>query len=130
MELITAWLLLPAALLAVLVGCGLLARALAGVSIPPVLLPGAGLAVLICAGHLTTSFDATAEITTAVVIALAVAGYVGAWPFDWRAGAREVWPALAAGVGVFLAYGAPIVLSGEATFAGFIKLDDTATGWP
>ena len=34
-----------------------------------------------------------------------------------------------AGVGavVFLAYGAPVLLSGEATFAGYIKLDDTAT---
>jgi hypothetical protein len=127
MELITSWLLVPVALLAVLVGCGLLARALAGVSIPPTLLPGVGLAVLICAGHLTTAFDSTAEFTTPVVIALALAGYLAAWPFDWRGGAREVWPGLAAGVGVFLAYGAPIVLSGEATFAGFIKLDDTAT---
>jgi hypothetical protein len=127
MELITSWLLLPIALIAVLMGCGLLARALAGASIRPALLPGVGLAVLICAGHLTTAFDSAAEITTPVVIALALAGYLAAWPFDWRAGAREVWPGLAAGMGVFLAYSAPIVLSGEATFAGFIKLDDTAT---
>ena len=36
------------------------------------------------------------------------------------------WPLLAA-VGVLLVYGAPVMLSGQATFTGFIKLDDTAT---
>ena len=36
------------------------------------------------------------------------------------------WPLLAA-VGVLLAYGAPVLLSGQATFLGFIRLDDTAT---
>ena len=34
---------------------------------------------------------------------------------------------MAAAVGVFAVFAAPIVLSGEATFAGYIKLDDTAT---
>ena len=29
--------------------------------------------------------------------------------------------------GVFAVFAAPVVLSGEATFAGYIKLDDTAT---
>src|SRR5207247_8200344 len=33
---------------------------------------------------------------------------------------------LASVVGVFAVFAAPIVLSGQATFAGFIKLDDTA----
>ena len=28
---------------------------------------------------------------------------------------------------MFLLYGAPVILSGEATFAGYIKLDDTST---
>ena len=35
-------------------------------------------------------------------------------------------PALVA-FGVFAVFAAPVVLSGEATFAGYIKLDDTAT---
>ena len=30
-------------------------------------------------------------------------------------------------VGVLLVYGAPVLLSGQATFTGYIKLDDTAT---
>ena len=36
------------------------------------------------------------------------------------------WPLLAA-VGVLLVYGAPVLLSGQATFTGYIRLDDTAT---
>ena len=37
-----------------------------------------------------------------------------------------VWP-IAAAVCVFLVFGAPVILSGSATFAGYIKLDDTFT---
>ncbi|MCB0871554.1 MAG: hypothetical protein KDB52_12035 [Solirubrobacterales bacterium] len=36
------------------------------------------------------------------------------------------WPILAA-VGVFFVFGAPVILSGSATFAGYVKLDDTST---
>jgi hypothetical protein len=35
--------------------------------------------------------------------------------------------ALGAAVAVLLVYGAPVLLSGQATFTGFIKLDDTST---
>jgi hypothetical protein len=41
----------------------------------------------------------------------------------WRA---LRWP-LGAAVAVFALYAAPVVLSGQATFAGYIRLDDTAT---
>jgi len=122
-----SWLIFPVLMTIVLVGCGLLARRLAGVKLAPAYLPGLGLAVLICAGHLTTAFDATAELTTPVVVVLAAAGYLVSWPYNWRGAWRDALPALIAGVGVFLVYGAPILLSGEATFAGYIKLDDTAT---
>src|SRR3954447_19702700 len=105
-----SWLVFPLLMTAVLVGCGLLARAALGVKIPGLLLPGVGLAVLICAGHLTTAFDATAELTTPVVVVLAVAGYLAAWrtewPIDWREGMRTAAPGLIAGAGVFLVYGA------------------------
>ena len=36
-------------------------------------------------------------------------------------------PALVAALGVLLVYGAPVILSGEATFLGYVRLDDTAT---
>ena len=43
------------------------------------------------------------------------------------AGSRSSGRAFAAAAAVLCVYAAPIVLSGEPTFAGFIKLDDTAT---
>ncbi|MEX0620284.1 MAG: hypothetical protein WD181_01750 [Solirubrobacterales bacterium] len=95
-----------------------------GRQIPTALLPAAGFAALTAAGGLITCFPAIAEITTAVSVALAVAGFVLSWP----PGGREFswWPVLAA-AGVFFVFGAPVILSGEATFTGYIKLDDTAT---
>ena len=91
---------------------------------PTALLPAAGFAALVAIGGLITCFPEIAEITTAVTVALAVAGYAFGWPlrgrdFSW-------WP-VAAAAGVFFVYGAPVILSGEATFTGYIKLDDTST---
>lgn len=119
-----SWLLFPALLLLLALGCGLLLERLARVEIPGALLIPAGFATLIVAGQLTTSTDATAELTVPLVAALAVAGFaLGAGrrslrPNPWAAGAAAL---------VFAVYGAPVLLSGEATFAGYIRLDDTAT---
>jgi hypothetical protein len=52
------------------------------------------------------------------------AGRRGFDPAAWRLPGG--WPALAA-LGAFLFYGAPVLLTGEATFNGYVKLDDTAT---
>ena len=43
-----------------------------------------------------------------------------------KRGRPDLW-ALGTAIGVFAVFAAPVVLSGEATFAGYIKLDDTAT---
>jgi len=88
----------------------------------PLVLP-VGLAVVILAGELATLTDATAELAGPLVVVLAVVGLLLARPWrprDWP------WPAATA-LGVFAVFAAPIVLSGQATFAGYIKLDDTAT---
>ena len=45
----------------------------------------------------------------------------------WRGVDRSRRWAVAAAIGVFAVFAAPVVLSGEATFTGYIKLDDTAT---
>jgi len=82
-----------------------------------------GLTVVILAAQFTTLTDATAELTGPLVIALAVAGLLLRPPWRDR---LEPW-ALGAAAGVFAVFAAPIVLSGRATFAGYIKLDDTAT---
>jgi hypothetical protein len=83
----------------------------------------AGLTVVIVAAEFATLADATAELAGPLVIALTVAGLLLRPPWRDR---PEPW-ALAAAAGVFAVFAAPVVLSGRATFAGYIKLDDTAT---
>jgi hypothetical protein len=123
-SLLAAWVLFPLIMIAVTVGCGLLLEAVLGIRIPGVLLPATGIAVIIVVGQFLTLGGSIAQLTTPLIVALAVAGYALTWrrrkpTMDW-------WPAIAA-IAVFAVYAAPIVASGEATFAGFIKLDDTAT---
>ena len=118
-----AWIVAPLLLLALCVGCGLLVEALAGRRMPAALLAICGFALIAVAGQLTTLTDATAELTTPLVVVAALAGLLGG-----RRGWRRASPwGLAAAAGVFAVYAAPIVLSGDPTVAGFIKLDDTAT---
>jgi hypothetical protein len=104
-------------------GCGRLLELAARERLPgPLLLP-AGFTVVILAGQFATLTDATAELSAPLVVALAAAGLLLVSP--WR-GAGRAWPAAAA-VASFAVFAAPSVLSGKATFDGYIKLDDTAT---
>ena len=75
-------------------------------------------------GQLLTLFDATAELATPAAVVLGVLG--GGPALIRRTRTIEPW-ALGCAAAVFLIYGAPILLSGDATFSGYIKLDDTAT---
>jgi hypothetical protein len=117
-----AWVLFPLALAAVGAGWGALVERAAATRLSDALLIPVGLAAaLVLAGTLTT-FSPTAPAAAPVVAAGAVAGLVLAWPGRRLGG----WWAIAA-VGVVLAYGAPVLLSGQATFTGFVTLDDTST---
>src|SRR5262249_46389595 len=72
---------------------------------------------------LTTVLSATAVATAPLVIAITIAGFV----FGRREIRRpDAW-AVAASLGVFAIYAAPIVLTGTATFAGYGTNDDTST---
>jgi hypothetical protein len=124
MSLIVPWLVFPLVLGLLALGCGLLLERLAGIELHPALVLPSGVAVVIAAAGFATQTDATAELAAPVAVALAVAGLALAFP--WRTRRFDGWAA-AAGVAAFAAFGAPIVLSGRATFAGFIRLDDTAT---
>jgi hypothetical protein len=104
-------------------GCGRLLELAAGERLPGALLLPAGLTIVIVAGEFATLTDATAELAAPLVVALAAAGLLLVPP--WR-GASRLWPAVVA-VAVFAVFAAPTVLSGKATFDGYIKLDDTAT---
>ncbi len=103
-------------------GCGLLVGALCGRSIPGPLIPVAGFALIVVVGQFLTLADGAAELVAPVCVAIAVAGILLALPL----GRLDRWAAVAA-LSVFAVYAAPIALSGEATFAGYIRLDDTAT---
>ncbi|PZR69352.1 MAG: hypothetical protein DLM63_02445 [Solirubrobacterales bacterium] len=114
----------PIVLGALSLGCGLALEAAAGVSLPAALRLVLGLCVVIVVGQLAGASWATAVLAAPLVAVIAAGGLV------WSRG-HGLWPpdrgAAIAAVGVFAIFAAPIVLSGEATFAGYIKLDDTST---
>jgi hypothetical protein len=123
MSLIPAWVLFPLVLAAIGAGWGAIVERAAGGRVDGALLLPLGLAgALVVAGTLT-AFAGTAAAAVPVVAVGAAGGLVLVWRARRRIGR---WPLLAA-VGVLLVYGAPVILSGQATFTGFIKLDDTAT---
>jgi hypothetical protein len=121
---LTTWFLFPIVLAAVALGCGLLLERVAGAPLPrPLLLP-AGTAVIIVASLFPPLFESTAFLATPLVIALAASGYALAWPF--RRTQVDGW-AIGAAVAAYLAFAAPVLGLWRRTFAGYIKLDDTAT---
>jgi hypothetical protein len=121
---VTVWLLFPALLLAVCLGCGLLVDRAAGGATPGVLLPSLGLALVIVAASLITRVDGLAHLAPILVLLLAVAGYASSWR-RVRALRPDGWTA-AVGAAVFAVFAAPVVLSGQATFLGYFFLNDTA----
>jgi hypothetical protein len=81
--------------------------------------------VAVVVGQLLTIADGTAELATPAVVALAAAG--GALSLRRLRESRiDPWAVGCAAL-AFVGFGLPVLLSGEATFAGYIKLDDTAT---
>jgi hypothetical protein len=122
---LACWLLFPAILVILSLGCGLLLERAAGLELPDPLTVPAGLAAVICAGELTTKLRATAPLTTALVVVLAVAGFVLGRPRRLRSRFGP-WPLVAA-LAVYVVYLAPVLATGDPTFTGYVKLDDTAT---
>jgi hypothetical protein len=124
MTLAACWLLLPAVLSLLALGCGVLLEKAAGAQLPGVLLVPAGVAVTIAVAGFTTALDATAELTVPLVCVLGAAGLLSL--ARGRAGSVDGW-ALGVAAGVYVAFALPVVASGHATFAGYVKLDDTAS---
>jgi hypothetical protein len=109
---------------ALALGLGLLVERVSGLRLPGPLLFPLGLAGIVVVGQFATLTDATAELATPLVTALAIAGLALTRP--WRERRVNGW-ALGGALAVFAVFAAPVVLTGEATFAGYIKLEDTAT---
>jgi hypothetical protein len=122
--LLLCWVVFPLVMAALSLGCGLLLQQISRTALPGALLPTAGFAVVLVAAHIATAWSATAELAIPAVLALAVSGYALSLPVRKRR--IDGW-ALGSACAVYAVFAAPIVLSGAATFAGYIKLDDTAT---
>jgi hypothetical protein len=122
LSLIVSWVLFPLVLGAVGAGWGVLAARLAGVRVGVLLVP-LGLAAALVVASLLTAWSAIAPAAVPLVGVGTVAGLVIGWP---SRGGIAKWPAFAA-LGALLVYAAPVLLSGSATFAGYVRLDDTAT---
>lgn len=119
-----AWVAYPLILAALCAGVGLAVDLLSGRRLPGTLILPVGLAAIVVVGQFTTWSDATAELTGPTILAIAVLGTGLSLP--WRFGRPNLWVVVAA-LAVFCVFAAPIVLSGNPTFSGYIKLDDTAT---
>jgi hypothetical protein len=122
---VSSWLIFPLVLALLALGAGLLVENVAGRRLPGTLLLPTGYALIVVAAQLPAQFDQTAELGPPLVVALTVAGLaLGAERL--RASRPDPWAAGCA-LAVFAVFAAPVVLSGEATFTGYIRLDDTAS---
>ena len=120
-----AWLVFPLVLAGLSLGCGLLVAWAVPLEIPAPLLMPLGFAAISLVGQFALlGGGPIVPFAAPVVVALAVAGIGLSVPP--RSPVRHVALAVAV-VGAFAVFAAPFVLSGMATFGGYIKLDDTAT---
>jgi hypothetical protein len=124
MTLLLCWLVFPLLLAGICLGCGLAVARCSRTQIEPALLVPVGFAAAVVIGLFTTLAEQTARLTLPTILAVAAVGLAVSVPK--RLPRFDLW-ALGSAVAVFAVFAAPIVLSGEATFAGYIKLDDTST---
>jgi hypothetical protein len=123
-DLLAAWLLMPVVAIAACLGLGVLCERAAGTLLPGELVPAVGMATLVAAGQITTYWDWSAELTVPLIVVAAIAGLTVGWG-RVRSVRPDGWAVIAAG-GVFAVFAAPIVFSGDATFAGYTILGDTS----
>ena len=123
MESFVAWFVLPAVVLALCLGLGLLVQRVAGVELPAGLaVPvGAALAIVLALSGYVAGLHGL--LTPLAIVALAVAGVVLAL----RRGAGLPRPGLAALVwtATYGLYLAPVALSGHWTWLGYNFVNDT-----
>jgi hypothetical protein len=118
-----AWLVVPVVVVALSGGLGLLVESASRSRLSWPTLVAVGMSALIVVTTFVTAFPAIATYSPFVAIALAVTGAVlGRARIVEAHGSR--WPVIVA-VAVYAVYSLPVAPAG-ATFAGFIKLDDTA----
>jgi hypothetical protein len=110
--------------LAICGGLGLLLDALCGRRLPGALVAPAGFAALVLVAGAMTLAEATEPYAASLAIVLAGVGAVASLP--WRFGRPDPW-LIAAALAVFALFAAPVVLSGDPTFASYGELADNMT---
>jgi hypothetical protein len=124
MDLFLCWLVAPAGLLLATVGLSLLLERLTGFPIPWTLRPATGMAIAIVLAQFGTATSTTATLTLPAILLLAILGLLLGRGVAGRGPSRAE---VAIAAIVFLLFALPFLVIGEATWAGFVKLDDTAT---
>ena len=130
---VLAWIVFPLILAALSFGCGFLVEACVGRRLPGPLIAPVGFALLVVLTGIFTSRGETASLQRRRYRRRDCGAALSYRAGDRtsRRGLPESWSpdrwALAAALAVFAVYAAPVVLSGDPTFTGYIKLDDTAT---
>jgi hypothetical protein len=125
-DLFLCWFLGLLVFLAVALGLSFGVELISGARVPWAVRPGLGLAVMMVLAQVGITTDATAELTIPVVVALGAFGLWMGWSARLTSGPLPGWAMLAA-LGVYIVFAAPVLFSGEPSWAGFIKLDDSAT---
>jgi hypothetical protein len=123
-DLILCWFVAPVALLVAAAGLSLLVERVSGFSVPWTIRPALGMATMIVVAQFGTATETTAKLTLPLIIVLAVVGLL--------LGRRMAIPLpggviLCVAIGLLILFASPFLVSGEATWAGYIKLDDNAT---
>lgn len=126
MTFVLAWVAFPLVIAALGAGWGVLVEELSGARLPAgALLIPVGLAAAIVVAALMTTNRVTAPLAVPCSALVALIGLVRARSHRSR-WSHPAWPLVAA-LAVLLAYGAPVLATGTASFTGWIKLDDTST---
>ncbi|MDX6510291.1 MAG: hypothetical protein QOG81_2043, partial [Gaiellaceae bacterium] len=107
-------------------GCGLLVEFATGRRLPAGLTLPTGFAAVVVLSAFPPLSGSTARLGAPLILGVAVVGIGLAVVLRTQPPRFDPWAAAAA-AGAYLSYAAPTVLSGRATFDGYIKLDDTAT---
>jgi hypothetical protein len=123
-DLILCWFFAPVALLATAAGLSLLVERVSGFGLRWTIRPALGMAVMIVVAQFGTATETTARVTLPLILVLAALGLL--------LGRRLATPLpsrieLGVAVGLLILFASPFLVSGEVTWAGYIKLDDNAT---
>jgi hypothetical protein len=130
-----SWLLVPALLCALSLGCGILVAQIAertgaprAEPFPGMLVLPVGFAALVVITSLLTTWKLTAPLTGVLPAVIAFAGLVTGRrriAGFWRARRGALWPFIAAAMPA-ASVAAPVVLTGRAGFTGFARITDLA----